>query len=717
MDGTATILAQNDLNLCELELTLRWLQADLYMASLRFTQPLDDADIRLTDPAPIQIDRKRLAEHQASAEKYGEALSAMLFGNEQIRSVFAKARAVAQANSYALRLRLFIGNNAPELHDLWWETLADPIDQGLLLMREDIVFSRYLDSSDWRPITPARKRSLDALVVVSNPKDIDQYSAGERQLAPVRVVAELDAARVGLGSINPVPLATQGEATLDNIVAKLRTGYDILYLICHGALIDGEPRLYLEDEQGNTAVVRGTELVVRLREMRERPRLVVLASCQSAGAGADTTAEDGGALSALGPRLAETGIPAVLAMQGNVSMASVAKFMPAFFAEIERHGQIDRAVAVARGTIRERADWWMPVLFMRLKSGVLWYERGFVSDADRDYANWDGLFADIEQGRSVLILGPSLGEALLGSTRDIARGWADKYAFPMAPQEREDLPQVAQYLAYSRNADFPLDQLRVHLKQEIVRRYRDLLPEEMRDASNPRVRVDQLVLEVGRKLRADQPNDAHRMLASLPVTTYVTTNRDNLLEDALRDVDRKPEVVICRWRELDESQASEWPKSVFDSEPDFQPSAERPLLFHVFGNMRYPVSMVLTEDDYFDFLVGVTKNQANPNTGMPPMVRRALAANGLVFLGFHVDDWDFRILFRGILRQQGANASRRRANVAVQIEPSEGKMLEPRGARNYLQKYFQTNRSIATYWGTFEDFVQELVERWNKRKK
>ena len=97
------------------------------------------------------------------------------------------------------------------------------------------------------------------------------------------------------------------------------------------------------------------------------------------------------------------------------------------------------------------------------------------------------------------------------------------------------------------------------------------------------------------------------------------------------------------------------------------------------------------------------------------MVRRALAANGLVFLGFHVDDWDFRILFRGILRQQGSNASRRRANVAVQIEPSEGKMLEPRGARNYLQKYFLTNRAIATYWGTFEDFLQELVERWNRR--
>jgi hypothetical protein len=49
-------------------------------------------------------------------------------------------------------------------------------------------------------------------------------------------------------------------------------------------------------------------------------------------------------------------------------------FMPIFFEELQRDGQIDRAVNVARGTVRERHDWWMPVLFLRLKNGRLWYE-------------------------------------------------------------------------------------------------------------------------------------------------------------------------------------------------------------------------------------------------------------------------------------------------------------------------------------------------------
>jgi hypothetical protein len=58
-------------------------------------------------------------------------------------------------------------------------------------------------------------------------------------------------------------------------------------------------------------------------------------------------------------------------MQGNVTMDTVEQFMPDFFRELQRDGQIDRAVTVARGAVRERHDWWVPVLFTRLASGQL----------------------------------------------------------------------------------------------------------------------------------------------------------------------------------------------------------------------------------------------------------------------------------------------------------------------------------------------------------
>ena len=50
-------------------------------------------------------------------------------------------------------------------------------------------------------------------------------------------------------------------------------------------------------------------------------------------------------------------------------------------------------------------------------------------------------------GRRVGILGPGLTEFLLGSRREIAQRWAEKYQFPMAVHQRDDLPQVAQFLA------------------------------------------------------------------------------------------------------------------------------------------------------------------------------------------------------------------------------------------------------------------------------
>jgi tetratricopeptide (TPR) repeat protein len=101
-----------------------------------------------------------------------------------------------------------------------------------------------------------------------------------------------------------------------------------------------------------------------------RPQLIILGSCESAGDG------QGAALLALGPRLAAIGVPAVLAMQARITMETLRGFLPACLRELERDGRIDAAVAVARGAVRERPDFWAPVLFQRLLSGRLWLTSG-----------------------------------------------------------------------------------------------------------------------------------------------------------------------------------------------------------------------------------------------------------------------------------------------------------------------------------------------------
>lgn len=312
-------------------------------------------------------DMDALRQREFDPAGYGASLAGQLLADPAVRGRFDEALAVAASQRMPLHLRLFIGREAEALHALRWETLRLPDSSAPVASDEWVRFSRYLDSDGWRPVLVPVQGALRALVAIASP------DMSGSTLAEVRTDVELDAARRGLEGIPAVELATRGQVTLNNLLAHLRDGCDILYLVAHGNLVDGEPQVLLETEQGGRAWTPGAELAARLGEMDRLPSLAVLLSCQSAGTGsAEPAGQDGGALAGLGPRLAAAGVPAVVAMQGNVSMATAAAFTPAFLTELRRDGQVDRAMAVARGAVRGQPDWWMPVLFTRLTDGRIW---------------------------------------------------------------------------------------------------------------------------------------------------------------------------------------------------------------------------------------------------------------------------------------------------------------------------------------------------------
>ena len=178
-------------------------------------------------------------------------------------------------------------------------------------------------------------------------------------LAEVRTEDELAAARAGLGGIPAVELAGRGQVTLANLLARLRDGCDILYLVAHGMIVDGEPQILLE--QGG----RRPGLDVGPGAGRAAGRAG--AAAQPGGAGllperrrgdGQWLSQDGGALAGLGPRLAAAGVPAVVAMQGNLTMDTAAAFMPLFLARAAprrpggpRHGRRARRGARAAGLV------------------------------------------------------------------------------------------------------------------------------------------------------------------------------------------------------------------------------------------------------------------------------------------------------------------------------------------------------------------------------
>lgn len=665
----------------ELELSLRRRDATRFVVDLLFSAPGSEA---ATAPLGQQVvtvafDHARLRELALAPDAYGQALGRMLFGNPALATAFAQCRAATQSRQLPLRLRLAFSPDAPELHAIRWETLRDPADNLALARSERVIFTRTLASADWQPVTLRARAELRALAVIAAPVGL-----AELDLAPIDVDAERARILAGLHDLPTTLLAAPGQASLATLAAQLRAGYDILYLVAHGALVDGEPWLLLDAGDGTVARIPGAALVERLIDLPQRPRLLLLASCHSAG---DASR---GALTALGPLLAMAGIPAVIAMQGELSLATNALFVPAFFRELRRDGQIDRAVAVARQAIADRPDWWAPVLFTRLRSGRIWYEPGFSADFNK----WPTLVASIADGQCTPILGPGLLDRFIGSTRDLARRLAADHQFPLAPFARDDLPQVAQFLAVNQDDNW--------LRTTLSRVFHVTL-ERRTGATLSLTSADADLAAVGAQQRAADALEPHRVLAGLPLPIFLSASPDRLLIDALAEAGKTPQVLICPW-----NRHSELSQAAISA-----PTPEAPLVYHLFGRLDDPESLVLTEDDYFRYLIGVTRNEDL----LPKVVGSALVDTALLFLGFRLDDWNFRVLFQSLMNLQGARRRRRYTHVAVQIDPQEGMMLNPEAAREYLKSYFgqqasmnyQTNISI--YWGSAEDFLRELADQ------
>ena len=302
---------------------------------------------------------------------------------------------------------------------------------------------------------------------------------------------------------------------------------------------------------------------------------------------------------------------------------------------------------------------------MRLRGGALWYDPGF----EERFGVWPAVLNQANQGKWTPIIGPGLTDGLLGSRREVAQRWADTFRFPMAPHDREDLPQVAQFLAVNQKAlAFPQNHLIDYLRSELLERYRDELPAEVRESLHGEARaahLSRLISSIGVQRRQANPTDPFKVLAGLNLPIYITASQSDLITDALREAGKEPRIDFCRWND-----------AVLDAEalpPNFRPDAKHPLVYHLFGRLDHPESLVITEDDYFDFLIGMKKN----SDLIPLVVKRALADTGLMFLGFHLDDWNFRIMSLAIMHQEAA-CRKVMPTSPPRSTSEEGRTLEPR---------------------------------------
>ena len=696
--------------IADLEIELKQIDSgskDTYEIDIRFSEPgRDSVETLVGDQHQVTIDGEELLAQEADIEEYGRMLSGMLFAEEEVKNVFIRARSDVEARDARLRLRLRLRESAGPLHNIRWESMRDPENESkTLLTNESILFSRFIDSTDWRRVELRPRQTLKALVVVANPSNLGDY-----KLAEIDVEGEVARVQAGLGDIPVTVLAScgKGPATKAELFAELQEGYDILYLVAHGRLGKSEAALLLEDGEGKTDLVKGGDFVKQLADMWERPRLVVLASCESAGTG--RSVDHSGALAAIGPQLAREGIPAVLAMQGEISMETVEKFMPAFFKALSEDKEIDTAMAIARGQVRQLADWWMPVLYSRLKSGRIgWYTAGFT---DEERFVWPKLINLLQKTTvdATPILGSGLSEPLFGTRSTLAHEWAKKHSYPLALRNEDDFPQVAQFLDIDQeDRDYVIDELVTYLCCAIRERHGEYLSKELLNEDIEKMPPDEqlealnrLLSAVWEKHQSLNKNDPFHALARLNLPLYITTAQSDILYNALKMAGKDPIQIYAPWNEYVELPLE---KDLAAHQDD---PVKRPLVFHMFGHFKDRDSLVITEDDYFDYLIGYTRN----NDLIPEAIRRALANQTLLILGLSFNTWESRILFRLLMKQEGGRRRMRKSHVSAQIAPTRAEVEEPQQAQNYLDKYFGKD-SINIYWGKAEDFIGLMNSKLN----
>lgn len=673
----------------DLEIGLHRREAGSYLIDFRFSHPDSETDIRLDPEAAIEtsLDLEALRGQSHDAEAYSRALTQAFFAAPAFSAAFSQARTSAQTMRVPLRVRLAIGPSAPELHGIYWETLRDPQDGSLLSTNENLPFSRYLSSADWRPVRLRSREELRVLAMVANPSNLGEYD-----LAVVDRKSELERVRKGLGEIAVCALpedGSAGHATLNALIDEIREKpYDIFYLVCHGTVAKEEPWLWLEDDDGKASRTSGTELVNRLKGLETLPRLVILASCESAGS------RTGAALAALGPRLAKAGVPAVIAMQEKVDIETAASFTAVLFRELQRDGQIDRAVAAARAGVSRQADYFAPALFSRMKSGRIWYVPGF-GEEQNEYKKWSSLAAFIKEKTCTPIIGHGVLDAIIGTRREIAIRWAEKNNFPLAPQDRDVLPRVAQYLVTHQSAGYLPLALREAMRDAVLHRYRSAMPAgliEEESWSNEQL-VEALQIAIQRFATGSIPNP-FQQLAELRLPIYITTSPFDFITDALTAAGAKPVVRICRW-----SKSIPRDRAIYEETP----TPDKPLVYHLFGHISLPNSQVFSEDQFFDYLIGVMLNK----NLVPGAVRAALTNSALLFLGLQIDDWEFRTLFRYLMALEGRERLEYYSHVSAQMEPEEDRIIDVERASRYLEEYFKSER-IGIYWGSSSEFLRDL---------
>jgi hypothetical protein len=228
--------------------------------------------------------------------------------------------------------------------------------------------------------------------------------------------------------------------------------------------------------------------------------------------------------------------------------------------------------------------------------------------------DWDTLVSRIKSGDCTPFLGAGISATLLPTGSKIAAEWSKRFGYPLP--DTENLIKVSQFVGL-----------------------------RLRDFRRPKEIIRGIIEKAGYPDFSD-PTEPHAVLAKLPLPIYMTTNYDDFMFKALQAVScnapKNPQLYINQWNSPTDKPAARI---------DLNPSENEPVVYHFHGHKDHLETMVLTEDDYLDFLVRVSKDEEL----IPPRIQQALVASQLLFIGYSLGDMNFRVIFRGLVEATKKN--------------------------------------------------------------
>ena len=320
----------------------------------------------------------------------------------------------------------------------------------------------------------------------------------------------------------------------------------------------------------------------------------------------------------------------------------------------------------------------------------------------KETKGWKETLVDrIHQGKLLPILSHSIYDDLVfGNQDELIAGWMDYTDYSRGKEH--SLAEMTQFQSVMFKADPDVraddDYIKEIYLDFLVKALASIADEDLAEELEADANADKFSFsEAAQRLEMSNGGAEDKtvlsLLADLPLPIYITTSYYSFLEMTLTQAGKNPRTEICYWDKRLRSIPS-----VFEEE-GYRPTPQEPLVYHLHGLDKYPNSMVLTEDDHLDFV----SNIGHDWDGIPLLIRQALADSSLMLLGYKLSAWDFRVVFRGLVK--ASIDQRRPTSVAIQLKGDETE-------RNYLKNYLSQQGRFEVYWGTVDAFIQELWQGW-----